>query len=113
VGRNFAAGMSGGIAYVLNADGNFVYFCNTSMVELSPIFDHEDQEFVKSMLTRHIEFTKSDLARKILASWHEYMPKFLKVMPLEYKRALQELKLKEIENQLENIRGENQLEVAF
>ncbi|MCP4132642.1 MAG: glutamate synthase subunit alpha, partial [bacterium] len=106
VGRNFAAGMSGGIAYVLNVDGDFQYYCNPGMVELSPILEYEDQEFIKEWIGKHIEYTGSTLAENILENWHEYMPKFIKVMPLEYKRALQELKLEEIEKQLAEIRKE-------
>jgi glutamate synthase (NADPH/NADH) large chain len=81
VGRNFAAGMSGGIAYVLNVDGNFAYFCNVGMAELSPVLD----------------------------SWHEYLPRFIKVLPLEYKRVLEETKLQDIDKQLAFIREEAQL----
>ena len=113
VGRNFAAGMSGGIAYVLNKEGTFEYFCNRGMVELTPILEYEDQEFVKELLTRHYEYTESTVAREILDNWHLYMPKFIKVMPLEYKRALQEMKLQQIEEQLRAIRDEEQLEVIY
>ncbi len=103
VGRNFAAGMSGGIAYILNTDGKFAYFCNCGMVELSPIFEYEDQQFVKMLLEKHVDYTGSTVARNVLDHWHEFMPKFIKVMPLEYKRALQEMKLEETKRQLENI----------
>jgi len=113
VGRNFAAGMSGGIAYVLNKEGTFEYFCNRGMVELTPILEYEDQEFVKELLTRHYEYTGSTVAREILDNWHLYMPKFIKVMPLEYKRALQEMKLQQIEEQLRAIRDVEQLEVIY
>ncbi|MFC1669517.1 glutamate synthase large subunit [Spirochaetota bacterium] len=106
VGRNFAAGMSGGIAYVLNTDGNFIYFCNRGLVELSPILEHEDQEFVKSMLNKHTGYTGSTIAKSILNNWHEYMPKFVKVMPLEYKRAIQEMKLEKIEEKIQKISKE-------
>nr|MDA3824169.1 glutamate synthase large subunit [Bacteroidales bacterium] len=111
VGRNFAAGMSGGIAYVLNANASFYYFCNLGMVEIAPIFDNEDQLFVKEMLEKHIYYTDSSIAKTILKEWHIYMPKFLKVIPLEYQRALHEMKLKEIDEQLKNIRDQEQLEV--
>jgi len=110
VGRNFAAGMSGGIAYVLNSEGNFEFFCNRGMVELSPVLDYEDQDFIKSTLQKHIDHTGSSVALKILERWHEYMPRFIKIMPLEYKFALQEKKLGQIKNQLKNIRLEEQLE---
>ncbi|MBN1121609.1 MAG: glutamate synthase large subunit [Anaerolineae bacterium] len=103
VGRNFAAGMSGGIAYILNTDGKFAYFCNCGMVELTPIFEYEDQHFVKTLLEKHVDYTGSPVAEHVLENWHEFMPKFIKVMPLEYKRALQEMKLEETKRQLENI----------
>lgn len=111
VGRNFAAGMSGGIAYVLNRDGTFEYFCNRGMVELIPLLEYEDQEFVKEWLRKHIDYTGSSVALDILDNWHVYMPKFIKVMPLEYKRALQEMELEQIDERLKAIREEEQLEV--
>ncbi|MBN1202699.1 MAG: glutamate synthase large subunit [Anaerolineae bacterium] len=113
VGRNFAAGMSGGIAYVLNTDGNFAYFCNLGMVELTPAMEPDDQDFIKMLLTRHVNYTGSTIAEMVLNHWHEYMPKFIKVLPLEYKRVLQQQKLKEIDRQLAYIREEEQLEVAY
>jgi glutamate synthase (NADPH/NADH) large chain len=90
VGRNFAAGMSGGIAYVLNADANFAYFCNTSMVELHPVLEPEDQDFLREWLERHICYTGSLLAVNILDNWHQFLPKFIKVMPSEYNRVLEQ-----------------------
>jgi glutamate synthase (NADPH/NADH) large chain len=111
VGRNFAAGMSGGIAYVLNRDGTFEYFCNRGMVELTPILEYEDQEFVKGWLRKHVDYTGSSVALDILDNWHVYMPKFIKVMPLEYKRALQEIELEQIDERLKAVREEEQLEV--
>jgi glutamate synthase (NADPH/NADH) large chain len=92
VGRNFAAGMSGGIAYVLNIDGNFTYFCNQDMVELSPVFEDEDQDCIKEMLENHVFYTQSVIAETVLANWHQYMPKFIKVLPLDYKRVLEQQK---------------------
>ncbi len=113
VGRNFAAGMSGGIAYVLNTDGNFAYFCNRTMVDLSPAFDVEDQDFLKEWLRKHIDYTGSTLAQAVLERWHEYLPRFIKVLPLEYKRVLQEQKLKQTNEMLAFIREEEHLEVAY
>jgi glutamate synthase (NADPH/NADH) large chain len=109
VGRNFGAGMSGGIAYVLDEDGSFDYFCNKGMVELTPVDSVNEQEFIKERLQKHLELTESTVAKKILASWDEYLPKFIKVMPLEYKRALQEMKMKKLDKQLENVKEEEQL----
>ncbi len=111
VGRNFAAGMSGGIAYVLNKDGTFEYFCNRGMVELTPLLEYVDQEFVKGWLQKHIDYTGSSVALEILENWHVYMPKFIKVIPLEYKRALQEMELEQIDERLKAVREEEQLEV--
>ncbi len=113
VGRNFAAGMSGGIAYVLNVDGNFAYFCNRSMVELSPAFDYEDQEFIKAWLQKHVTHTGSPVARLVLDRWHEYLPKFIRVMPIEYKRILQEQRLQHTDEMLAFIREEEYLEVPY
>ncbi len=92
VGRNFAAGMSGGIAYVLNTDGNFTYFCNQDMVELSPVFEQEDQDCIKDMLEKHVFYTQSEIAKQVLDRWHRYMPMFIKVLPLDYKRVLEHQK---------------------
>jgi len=113
VGRNFAAGMSGGIAYVLNVDGNFAYFCNRAMVELSPALEYEDQEFIKEWLRKHIDHTGSTVAQMVMNRWHEYMPRFIKVVPFEYKRILQEQKLRQTDQLLEFIREEEYLEVPY
>ncbi len=111
VGRNFAAGMSGGIAYVLDVDGNFDYFCNKGMVDLSPVRDFEDQDFIIELLRKHYRYTGSAIAERILREWHAYVPNFVKVIPFEYKRALQELMIEQIELKLKRIREEEQLEV--
>ena len=111
VGRNFAAGMSGGIAYVLNGDGNFDYFCNKGMVELLPVRDFDDQDFIIDLLRRHFRHTGSGVAQRILNNWYEYLPRFIKVMPFEYRRALQEIMLEQIDKKLRAIREEEQLEV--
>ena len=113
VGRNFAAGLSGGIAYVLNVDGNFAYFCNRAMVELSPALEYEDQEFIKEWLRKHIDHTGSTVAQMVMNRWHEYMPRFIKVVPFEYKRILQEQKLRQTDQLLEFIREEEYLEVPY
>jgi len=95
VGRNFAAGMSGGIAYVLNLDGSFNYFCNQDMVELSPAIGLDDQKEIKALLLNHIHYTNSTLAQNIIENWYKFMPKFVKVLPLDYKRVLNQMKEKE------------------
>ncbi len=95
VGRNFAAGMSGGIAYVLNKYGKFNYFCNQEMVELSPVLGLEDQQCIKEMLEKHILYTDSGLAKKVMSNWYQFMPNFVKVLPHDYKRVLEKKALQE------------------
>ncbi|MBN2402232.1 MAG: glutamate synthase large subunit [Spirochaetes bacterium] len=113
VGRNFAAGMSGGIAYVLDRDGNFDYFCNKGMVELSQVRDYEDQDFILELLQKHIKYTDSSNAKDILKNWYDYLPKFIKVISFEYKRAMNEIKISMIDEKLKKIREEEQLEEIF
>jgi glutamate synthase (NADPH/NADH) large chain len=118
-GRNFAAGMSGGIAYVLDEAGNFEDRCNMAQVALEPIaseaealekLDHQgpdlethgrvdikhslsqnDQKILRTLIERHVHYTNSARGREILKSWDAYLPKFTKVMPVDYKRALSEM----------------------
>jgi glutamate synthase (NADPH/NADH) large chain len=118
-GRNFAAGMSGGIAYVLDEDGKFAQRCNLAMVELEPVVEEEDlmlknyhhggdldfhgrvdvmgdmtrfdAERLHQLISNHALYTNSARARHILEQWDEYKPKFRKVMPVEYRRAIEEL----------------------
>ena len=117
-GRNFAAGMSGGIAYVLDESGDFEQRCNLAMVELEPVpsengimerrhhqggdleshglvdlsdMTRNDEERLRILIKNHLHYTGSDRARAILDNWSEYLPKFVKVMPVEYRRALQEM----------------------
>ena len=86
-GRNFAAGMSGGIAYVLDLTGNFAQRCNTEMVDLEPL-NGDDVECVRRLITRHIDHTSSAYGQRVLDTWDEHWPKFVKVMPRDYKRVL-------------------------
>ena len=118
-GRNFAAGMSGGIAYVLDEDGSFESRCNMSMVSLEPVVEEEmisereyghggdletsgvveimsnlgngDADRLRALIQRHKSFTGSSRANHILSNWDEYLPKFRKVMPVEYRKALQRM----------------------
>ncbi|MGH6736063.1 MAG: glutamate synthase large subunit [Methyloceanibacter sp.] len=117
-GRNFAAGMSGGIAYVLDEDGDFERRCNLAMVDLEPVpsenqvmertrhqggdleshglvdltdMTHFDEERLHQLIENHLHYTGSARARAILDNWAEYLPKFVKVMPVEYRRALEEM----------------------
>jgi glutamate synthase (NADPH/NADH) large chain len=87
-GRNFAAGMSGGIAYVLDADGEFRKRCNREMVELEPLESVEDVEVVRTLLRRHVRYTNSGRAVRLLADWLEESARFLKIIPRDYKRVL-------------------------
>jgi glutamate synthase (NADPH/NADH) large chain len=103
VGRNFAAGMSGGMAYVLNEDENFDYFCNMEMVELSLIEDAADERELKMLITQHYNFTGSPRAKEILDNWSTYISKFLKVLPIEYKRVLDEEKLEALKRKVEKV----------
>jgi glutamate synthase (ferredoxin) len=96
-GRNFAAGMSGGIAYVLDEAGDFRRRCNLGMVELEPLVADEDVDEVKDLLRRHVRYTESALAEKLLANWNGAQPLFVKVTPRDYKRALLAMKRAEVE----------------
>jgi glutamate synthase (ferredoxin) len=91
-GRNFAAGMSGGIAYVLDPAGDFKRRCNPGMVDLEPLVDAEDVLLVKDLLSRHIRYTQSPVAARLLVSWEETQEIFVKIMPRDYKRVLQAIK---------------------
>jgi glutamate synthase (NADPH/NADH) large chain len=99
-GRNFAAGMSGGIAYVLDESGQFDYFCNKGLVDLNPVHDYDDVIELQQMLHKHLLHTNSVKAREILVNWDYYLPKFIKVIPFEYKKVLQQEKLMELEQKL-------------
>ena len=100
-GKNFAAGMSGGIAYVLDVNGDFDYYCNKGLVELGPVEDKADIKELQEMINKHLLYTQSSLASKILTNWDEYLPRFVKVIPFEYKKVLEELKLLELQKKLQ------------
>jgi glutamate synthase domain-containing protein 2/glutamate synthase domain-containing protein 1/glutamate synthase domain-containing protein 3 len=87
-GRNFAAGMSGGIAYVLDRGGDFAIRCNTSMVELVAVDSEKDESTLKHLVERHYEYTASEVAKRVLLDWKNWLPKFVKVLPTEYKQVL-------------------------
>jgi glutamate synthase (ferredoxin) len=88
-GRNFAAGMSGGVAYVLDEAGDFALRCNQQSVALQRLEDAAEIEEIRRMILRHSEFTRSRRALSVLAHWEEMTPKFVKVMPKDYERMLQ------------------------
>jgi glutamate synthase (ferredoxin) len=87
-GRNFAAGMSGGTAYALDEQGDFAAHCNTAMVALGKLTDPEEIEFVRQMIARHGDYTKSTRAWKLVAEWKQTVSKFVRVMPKDYQRTL-------------------------
>ncbi len=89
VGRNFAAGMSAGVAYVLNDSGDFDRHCNMDMVELQLVESPEDMAELKRILENHLRYTGSPKAKEILDDWHNSVRRFLKVMPIGYKKILQ------------------------
>ncbi|PPD92206.1 hypothetical protein GOBAR_DD10881 [Gossypium barbadense] len=91
-GRNFAAGMSGGIAYVLDVDGKFQSRCNPELVDLDKIEEEEDIVTLKMMIQQHQRHTNSQLAREVLADFESLLPKFIKVFPRDYKRVLAKMK---------------------
>jgi glutamate synthase (NADPH/NADH) large chain len=122
-GRNFAAGMSGGVAYVLDEDGGFADRCNQAMVELEPIasedealesLDHQGGDLethglvdvsddmsrydairLKQLIVRHLHYTNSDVARRILDDWETWRTRFVKVMPVDYRRALETMQMRQ------------------
>ncbi|MGH7907094.1 MAG: glutamate synthase large subunit [Candidatus Binataceae bacterium] len=88
-GRNFAAGMSGGIAYVLDEQASFASRCNSNMAELSGVTEERELKQLHALIVRHQQYTGSAVARRILARWDEYAAKFVKVMPTEYRKVLE------------------------
>ncbi len=102
-GSNFAAGMSGGVAYVFNENGDFDFYCNMGMVELSLVEDHSDINELTELISKHYQFTKSKKARMILDDLYKYIPMFIKVIPYDFKKVLQEQKLEEIRKKIANV----------
>jgi glutamate synthase (ferredoxin) len=107
-GRNFAAGMSGGVAYVLDESGDFATRCNTQMVALEAL-DGEEIDDLRELIQRHADYTHSQKAALVLANWSEMLPKFVKVMPKDYKRMLQCIK----EALDSGLTGDSALDAAF
>ena len=92
-GRNFAAGMSGGIAYVWDRDGDFKIRCNTGMVALLPVEDSADVAELKALIENQARYTDSTVAKDVLARWDTTLPQFVKVFPEDYRRVLEEAKM--------------------
>lgn len=99
-GRNFAAGMSGGVAYVWNRDGNFDYFCNMEMVELSLIEEASYRKELHELIRQHYLYTGSKLARTMLDDWPRYADQFIQVVPIEYKKVLQEEQMQKLRQKI-------------
>ena len=93
-GRNFAAGMSGGVAYVWNPSGNFDFYCNMEMVELSLVEDTRSRKELHELIRKHYHYTGSPLAGQMLDHWDRYVEEFIEVVPIEYKKVLQEEQMK-------------------
>ena len=108
-GRNFAAGMSGGIAYVFDVNGDFAHNCNLEMVTLQRLTEPNEVETVKDMIKCHAEHTHSPLARRILAGWNAALPKFVRVIPKDYERMLDAFK----EVEASGLSGEEAVMAAF
>ena len=94
-GRNFAAGMSGGIAYVLDEHQLFDTLCNLDMVDLESIYQEEDLRVLHDLIRRHHQWTGSVQAQRILDNWQEMSGKFVKVMPIDYRKALERQRAQE------------------
>ena len=108
-GRNFAAGMSGGVAYILDEKGDFPTRCNMQMVALEKFEDNEEAESVRKLIQRHADYTKCQRAWKIVALWEKYSGMFVKVMPKDYKRVLSALK----KAKQQGLSGEDAINAAF
>ena len=102
-GRNFAAGMSGGLAYVWDPDHNFDYYCNMEMIELGLIEEKTRMEELKCLIAEHRRLTGSALAARMLEHWSEYAEDFIQVTPIEYKRVLHEEQLRKLNEKIDNV----------
>lgn len=103
VGRNFAAGMSGGVAYVWDKDHNFDFYCNMDMVEINLVDDASDRKELHEFIREHYLYTGSKLARTMLDDWNRYVGDFIQVIPIEYKRVLQEERLRALQEKADSI----------
>ena len=102
-GRNFAAGMSGGVAYVWDKNHNFDYFCNMDMVEINLVDDSSYRKELHELIRQHYLYTGSKLARTMLDDWNRYVEDFIQVVPIEYKRVLQEEQVKKLQQKIADI----------
>ncbi len=99
-GRNFAAGMSGGVAYVWNKTGDFDYYCNMEMVELTLIEDSATRKELHELIRKHYHYTGSHLAGKMLDNWDKQVDEFIRIVPIEYKKVLQEEQMKKLQQKI-------------
>ena len=99
-GRNFAAGMSGGVAYVWDKNHNFDYFCNMDMVEINLVEEATYRKELHELIRQHYLYTGSALARTMLDDWNRYVEEFIQVVPIEYKRVLQEEKMAKLQQKI-------------
>jgi len=102
-GCNFAAGMSGGVAYVWNKAGDFDFYCNMEMVELSLIEDSAARKELHSLIRKQYRYTGSLLAGRMLENWDKYVDEFIQVVPIEYKRVLQEEQMKKLQQKIAEV----------
>ncbi len=102
-GRNFAAGMSGGVAYVWDKDHNFDYYCNMGMVEINLVEETTYRKELHELIRQHYLYTGSKLARTMLDDWNRYIEDFIQVVPIEYKRVLQEEQVKKLQQKISDI----------
>ena len=102
-GRNFAAGMSGGMAYVWDKRHNFDYFCNMDMVEINLVEEAQYRKELHELIRQHYLYTGSKLARMMLDDWHRYVEDFIQVVPIEYKRVLQEEQIKKLQQKIADV----------
>ena len=102
-GRNFAAGMSGGVAYVWDKKGNFDYFCNMDMVEINLVEETQYRKELHELIRQHYLYTGSKLARQMLDDWQHYVEEFIQVVPIEYKRVLQEEQMRKLQQKIADV----------
>ncbi|MBQ1664672.1 MAG: glutamate synthase large subunit, partial [Bacteroidaceae bacterium] len=102
-GRNFAAGMSGGVAYVWNHNGSFDYYCNMDMVEINLVEEAQYRKELHELIRQHYLYTGSKLARTMLDDWPRYVEQFIQIVPIEYKRVLQEEQMKKLQQKIADV----------
>ena len=102
-GRNFAAGMSGGVAYVWDKNHDFDYYCNMDMVEINLVEEPTYRKELHELIRQHYRYTGSALAQRMLDDWNRYVEEFIQVVPIEYKRGLQEEQMAELKQKIAEV----------